>query len=379
MGGYFWYFAAVGSIWPFAPIYYRELGLSGGQLGIMTALPSLAMALFGPLMGAVADARSIHRLMLCLGLGIAGLAALAATQASSFSSLLPAIGLLAIAAVPIPALLDSHALVIGEHTDIAYGRLRVWGSLGYVVTAMSVGLIVGSNVSAIFLAMYALCLAITLATVIGFPRIAERQSRPLFGSLGILRRNRQLQLLLAVAFLAAIGSAAIGTFLGLRIQDLGASPGLVGGAFALSAVAELPVIAFSGWFLARFGPIRMIAFALIAYCIRFSANSVIEIPELILATQLLHGFTYGGFMIASVTLAHRIAGRRDAATAQTLLSAMALGLGSIVGSLSGGLLLDRIGTQGIFAAAAGLMFITLILFLLGNRVVRLQDAPTSLT
>ncbi len=373
-GGYFWYFAAVGAIWPFAPIYYRALGLDGAQLGVLTALPALAMALLGPVFGAIADSRGIHRLMLCGAMVVAAFAALAVSQVTAFWALVLLIGLLAVAAVPIPALLDSYALVVGERTGIPYGRLRVCGSLGYMAVSLLVGLIIRGDVSNVFLLVYAACLGLALVAVIGFPAISERRLRPLFGSLGIVRGNARLQLLLGTAFVIAIGSATIGTFLGLRIQDLGGSSGLVGGAFAISALAELPIVAFGGWFLARLGPVRMIAFALLAYVIRFVANAVIETPELLLVSQLLHGVSYGAFLIASVTLAYRIAGREEAATAQALLTGMSFGFGSIVGSVVGGLLLDRIGTQGIFVVAAILMAVTLVLFLAVNRVVRLQDA-----
>jgi PPP family 3-phenylpropionic acid transporter len=375
-GGYFWYFAAVGALWPFAPIYYRDLGLDGAQLGVLTALPPLAMALLGPVFGAIADARGVHRLMLCVAMTVAALAALAVSQVTAFWSLVLLVGVLAVAAVPIPALLDSYALVVGERTGIPYGRLRVAGSLGYMAISLLVGLAIGGEASTIFLFVYAACLALALAMVIGFPAISERQPRPLFGSLGILRGNRRLQLLLATAFMISIGSATIGTFLGLRIEDLGGSSGLVGGAFAISALAELPVVAFGGWFLARLGPVRMIAFAMLSYVIRFGVNAAIETPELLLLTQLLHGISYGAFLIASVTLAYRIGGREEAATAQALLTGMAFGLGAITGSLAGGALLDRIGTEGIFIVAAVVMAVTLVLFLLANRSVRLQDAGT---
>ena len=92
---------------------------------------------------------------------------------------------------------------------------------------------------------------------------------------------------------------------------------------------------------------------------------------------MLHGISYGAFLIASVTLAYRIGGREEAATAQALLTGMAFGLGAITGSLVGGALLDRIGTEGIFILAAVVMAVTLVLFLLANRVVRLQDAGIS--
>ena len=77
--------------------------------------------------------------------------------------------------------------------------------------------------------------------------------------------------------------------------------------------------------------------------------------------QVLHGLSYGAFLIASVTLARRLAGPGHAATAQSLLTAVSFGLGSITGSLVGGALLDCVGT-------AAIMLLALVVFVVGERV-----------
>jgi MFS family permease len=80
--------------------------------------------------------------------------------------------------------------------------------------------------------------------------------------------------------------------------------------------------------------------------------------------------------MASVTLAHRLAARGQAATAQALLTAMSFGFGAIVGSLVAGALLDAIGTAGLFRLSAVLMIVTLVVLIAGNRLVGLnRPAP----
>ena len=131
-------------------------------------------------------------------------------------------------------------------------------------------------------------------------------------------------------------------------------------------------MAFGGWFLARFGAYRLICFALAVFALRFAAFGLITTPAWILPVQLLHGLSYGAYLMASVTLAHRIAGRQQAATAQALLTAVSFGFGSITGALVGGALLDTVGTANLFLGAAVLMVIDLCLLVLGNRAVGLD-------
>jgi MFS transporter, PPP family, 3-phenylpropionic acid transporter len=151
----------------------------------------------------------------------------------------------------------------------------------------------------------------------------------------------------------------------------------VGAAFSISAASELPVIAFGGWLMARLGARRLIVVALLAYLGRFIAFGFITVPEWLIAAQLLHGLSFGAFLVASVTLAHRLAGREHTATAQALLSTMSFGFGSITGSLVGGALLDQVSTFTIFRGVAVLMLLTLVIFVVGNRVVGLEGRATS--
>lgn len=372
--GYFWYYAAIGAFIPFTALYYRDLGFSGLQIGALTALPSLGVALFGPLWGAVSDSLAIHRLVLRVGLVLAALLAFAASQVSAFTSLFPLIAVLSFAVVPVAPLLDGYGVTVSERLGRSYGGLRVWGSLGFMVSVLVVGRIMGERVSSLVLVAYAACLGLTLLSVVGIPRLAERHPRSLLGGLRDVARNRPLMLLLLIAYLLSSGGAIMYIFLGIRLQEIGGSANIVGVAFALSAVSELPVVAFGGWFLSRLGAPRLIAVALCVYIVRFAAFSAISDPEWMLPVQLLHGLSYGAFLMASVTLAHRLAGSEHAATAQSLLTAMSFGFGSITGSIIGGALLDRIGTVGLFRGAALLMVMTLAVLVIGDRIVGL-DRP----
>jgi MFS transporter, PPP family, 3-phenylpropionic acid transporter len=177
--------------------------------------------------------------------------------------------------------------------------------------------------------------------------------------------------------LLSSGAAIMSVLLGIHVQDLGGTASLVGLAFAVSAASELPVVAFGGWLLRRLGPRRLVALAIVVYALRFVAFSALSVPAWVVPIQALHGLSYGAFLMASVTLAHRLAGREHAATAQALLAATSFGLGSITGSLVGGALLDHVGTVGLFRGAAMLMGVTLAVLIAGERVTTLDQPDPS--
>ncbi|HEV2127777.1 MAG TPA: MFS transporter, partial [Thermomicrobiales bacterium] len=154
-GGYFAYFAAVGALMPYVALYFRGMGFSGLQVGVLTALPSVGLAVFAPLWGAVADAMGVHRLLMRGALGLAIAVAFLTTQASTFMSMLLLFGLLAFVSVPVAPLMDSYGVTASEHTRRSYGGIRVWGSIGYMVSVLIVGWLMGDETSSLLLVAHA--------------------------------------------------------------------------------------------------------------------------------------------------------------------------------------------------------------------------------
>lgn len=371
--GYFWFYAAIGAFTPFISLYYRDLGMTGLQLGVLMALPALWTAFTGPLLGAIADSMAIHRTMLRVVLVAAAAIAMIATRPTKFAALLVLMSILAFSLVPVPSLLDSYAVNVAERVGTSYGSLRVWGSIGYTVMVLVMGELLGERVTSRFLVAYASCLLIAWVSVFGLPHLAERRSRPLLDGLQAVRTSKPFLLLLLVAYLLASGYAVISSFLGIHIQELGGTTGQVGLAYALSAVTEFPILFFSGWILTRIGSRRVLLIALCFYVVRFAILSFAPSPAWIIMAQLFHGLTFGAFLIASVTLAHRLVGRDNAATAQAVLGTMSFGFGSITGSLIAGALLDQVSTYTIFRGITVLMVVTVVIFVVGSRVIATEE------
>ena len=373
-GAYWWYFAAIGALTPFLTLYYRQLGFSGPQVGLLAATLPLGTALLAPVAGALTDAAGSHRLVLRGALALAATAALFLARAETFPAILTLLALLALSAAPIPALLDSYGVTLSEERGVAYGALRVWGSLGYTAAVWLVGWWMGGRVSTLFLLAYAGSIVLALVATAGLPprrrRSADRGWRGFAG----VARNRALLALLLVTYLVTVGSSVMYNFLGIHLAALGGSARLLGLAYAVAAASELPVLAFGGRMLARLGARRVLALAIGLYAVRFALYSVLPAPAWVLPVQLLHGDTFGAYLLASVTLAHQMAGRERAATAQGLLAAMSFGFGSLTGALGGGLLLDRLGVVALFRLAAAIALLALAVLALTLRAAAPDDA-----
>lgn len=365
--GYFWFYAGVGTFIPFNALYYRHLGFSGLELGVLTSLPAIATALLGPVWGIVADTFGLHRqimrVVLLLAAGIVWLL----TDITTFVPFMVVIALLSVVLVPIPSLWDSYAVSAVERGGAPYGVLRIFGSIGFTVMVLIMGRIMADGLSTIFLYAYAACFLVTFLVSLRLPALGERQPRRLLDGLQGVAKSAPYRLLLLVAFLISMGYTTLNIYLTLHIESLGGDTGIAGIAFATSALSELPVIGLGAVILKHLGARRVIFIALGVYIIRFALLGFTFNTSFVLLAQVMHGLSFGMFLIASVTLAHRLVGRENAATAQALLAMVSVGLGSISGSFLGGLAIDITTTSVMFRVVTFTMALTMVIFWIGSR------------
>ena len=224
-----------------------------------------------------------------------------------------------------------------------------------------------------FLMVYAACLLLACLSTIGLPTLQGHSARRFNqNSAGMLRQPALLVLLVA-GFLSACGSSVVFNFQGLYVKELGGSTALIGAASSMAALSEMPIMFISGWLALHLGGKRMVIMALVMYVLRALSLSLMPSADWIVPVQLLHGPSFGIFMMATVNLVYEMAGPELAATAQGLL-ASAVSFGIIIGALVGGVIIDNFGFVTVFRLAAFMAFLALLVFVLGSRRWSRPDA-----
>lgn len=370
---YFFFFSAVGVFFPFINIYFLNIGLSGSQIGFINTLsPLLAMAT-GPLFGYLSDRFGITRLLMMIAAGGAIVAALGMSAVLSYPLLLVFAAVLALFFTPLIPMIDSIQLkVLGERREL-YGRQRFWGSVGFIFTAFVLGYILNLIGLNYLFHGFAIFMLATLIVFIWLPDTrVESSSFPRAGFLSLLG-NKEWQLFAVSLLLLGVANSGLNIFLSIYIQELGGAETLIGTAWALGAVFELPVMFFSTIIFRFLNARKMLLLAFFFYSIRFFLYSILPSPEYVLLLSLMHGITYGFYLIGGVSYANELAPEGMKSTGQGLLLSI-FQLATITGSVAGGYLYDSFGTLTLFQVYSGLALAALVLQIIGRRMLLRSQA-----
>ncbi len=372
---YFFLFQVVAIGMAFMPAHLRALGLTGAQISMALAVsPLLALAV--PLGWAwLADRTQRHDRVLQLisfgaFVGFTPLAWAHGRAAQSFALIL--IGYLGYATfyVGMGGLADALA-VARVRAGAVYGRLRLWGSVGYVIAAITVGALLGPYLlrlrgPLVPCAMWA-ALAAAFVASLSLGGTGEPTTRPRAADVRALLAEPGLRLILLAGALHWACMAPYNVFFGVFLRDLGLEPLWWGVAYAVGVTAEMLVLLTFHWMHARFRLDALLAAAFIASALRWVGNAVLRAPAALIALQALHGMTFGMFWSAAIALVAATVPPKLRATGQALL-VMAINLGGAVGNLTVGRLYDSAGPATLFVIAAAGELLPLLVVLYAGRL-----------
>src|SRR5262245_40470262 len=338
-GFYFFYFAYLGAFAPFFSLYLDGIGMSAVQIGVLLSLPQVSRIVAPQLWGWLADS-SASRLHIVRLAGVAGtlawLGVFAGTHFAWLFAVLFAMTFLWSAALPlVEATTLSH---LGEETA-RYGRVRVWGSLGFIAAVVGVGhaldFLRPDALLWIVLALMGCMLGFSWA--VPDARTAPHASDDLaFGH--ILRRPAVIALIAASALMAAAHGPYY-NFFTLYLVDHGYSKSLAGWLWALGVICEVGIFVWMPHLYRAFSPrqILLASFALAA--LRFLLIGWLpgSLAALLIA-QMLHAASFGSFHAAAIGMVHRFFRGRHQARGQALYGSLAYGVGGVIGGFASGYL-----------------------------------------
>jgi PPP family 3-phenylpropionic acid transporter len=349
--GYVALYTAVGALYPYIPIYYSSLGLDVGAIGLLAAIFSAAGMLGSPLWGVAGDRLGRSRAVLLIPAGLAALAfgALAVARGMWVVGIAAAAASFAMSGVS--PVLDARALETVRDDRSRFGRLRVWGSISFIASALFVGWLADwAGIRSLFIVLIP-ALLVTGVIGIGLRSQSAEPTLPRLSSLAVVFRSSLLMRFLAAALVVWTANAAINAFFSVYLVQIGAAPTLVGWAWAIGAAVEVPLMVAFPVLSRRLGLERLIVIGAAFFVARAAAVTLVTDPVLATFTMALHGAAFSLMLVGCVAYVSRHAPSGAAASAQGVLSAMIFGLAMIIGPELGGLLAGGLGLSGMFVVA----------------------------
>jgi PPP family 3-phenylpropionic acid transporter len=350
---FFAYYGYVGAFTPYASLFFADKGMTAAQIGILMSLMQV-MRIFGPnLWGWVAD-RSQKRVMVLRFTAMAALLAFAGfffgQTFAQFLIVMIALNTFTSAQGPL-----SEALMLSEmRGDLThYGRLRLWGSVGFILAVTVAGeLLDWRGIGFLPWIVLALLMLVLFASL----RMQEApQTHATLQTFSIkeLLKRREVIAFFVSTFLMIAAHAALYVFYSLYLAQLGYSTATIGLMWSLGVVAEIVFFYCQAPIFRRFGVQKLMMASLLIAVLRFLATGLWgEYVVLMLIAQLTHAATFGMHHSASVATLQRWFHGPLQARGQALYISISYGLGGTLGGIILSVVWDTFGAQAVYLTAA---------------------------
>jgi len=354
------YFAHIGFFNPYLPLWLKDMGLSLLTISVLTAVQA-ATRLFAPYAwGALSDRTGERVKLLRIGAGVAfvvscglffdwgpvGLGVVLLVMFAHTSAMMP----MSEAAM-------AHLVSQGGAFDTKrYGRVRLWGSMGFLVTVFVAGAWFEAFGLKHFPGWTVLSLAAVLISVWCLPDLKEASHHSdVHVSVWPVLRQKPVKWFLASTFFHVLSHIGIYVFFSLYLDALGYSKTMIGVLWAVSVAVEI------GWFFtqSRWLP-RMPLTAWLVLCsalmvLRMAMTAAwADVLWVLLLAQAMHAITFATHHTVCIALlSHHFPGRLRG-RGQALYTVIAYGFPGVLGALLGGVISERWGLASVFVVSVGI-------------------------
>ena len=368
---YFFFFASIGVLVPYWSLYLKSLGFGPAEIGELMAVIMATKIVAPNVWGWVADHTGRRVQVIRLTTLFALIAFAAVFVAQGYWWMVAVMCLFSFfwnAALP---QFEAATMSMLGNQSHRYSRIRLWGSVGFIVAVVALGPVldvVGS--AAIPVAILLMLVGLVISTWL-VPLANAGQVEHVAGSIWQVLFQPQVMIVLLVCFLLQASHGPYYTFYTIYMEEAGYSRSLIGQLWALGVVAEIGVFLVMHRLLPRYGAKALLLLSLGLTTLRWLLVAwLVESLQVMLFAQLLHAASFGIYHAVAIYLIHKMFIGRHQGRGQALYSSLSFGAGGAAGSLMSGYLWSGISPSATFLAAA---LLSALAFLLAWRGLRAES------
>ena len=361
---YFWYFAFVGAFFPYFGLYLDWLGFDALKISVFLAIGPLSRIFAPYLFGLITDRFGFHKHFLLLLSSSAILFFLILQPEMAFLSVLTVLAGFSFSMSGILPLAEAQTFRMLGERSLLYGRIRLWGSVGFILTVVLTGFFFEAKGLSFFwitIVIFLLTLLISISLMPGIP-VQNIRHQPV-SALKVLTVPGVTMMFLAF-FVMQMSHGPLNGFFSIYLKDLGYSKTSIGLLWAMGVVAEIILFFLLPKVLQNYSLKQVLALSAFLAWLRFMLIALYPDSPLFLAvSQVLHAFTFGAFHAAGIAAVNRVFTDNSAVRGQALYTSISYGAGGGAGVLLAGSCWSSFGGTWVFTGGACLALLAFFLIL----------------
>lgn len=367
---YFCYFAVLGIIVPFLGLFFIDKGFSPKQIGFLLASIMFTRVIAPNLWAWITDKLNQRIVLVKIGALLSVICFLPFNFVQHFFSFLACLLFFSFFWNAILAQLEVITLQTLNKQSTQYGRVRSWGSIGFIFVVVFGGVIIeklGVNIIPLLCLLF--LMGLFLSTLF-LQTINENAVKKINDHQ--FRFDPSMSWFFIAVILLQMSSGPFYGFFVIYLTSHGYSETFAGLLLALGVIAEIVMFLFAPKLMTKFSIKTLLIFCLVITCgrwlmVAYGINHWIVIA----LSQLLHAFTFALFHAAAIQFIHQHFIQEHQNQAQALYISLGLGLGAGLGVWICGLLWQYTGviTWGwIFATICAFLSLIFVCLIQNNKL-----------
>ena len=347
------YYFFVGVFVPYWALYLQSEHFSPVEIGILMSIFQISRIFAPNFWGWLADHTAKRTVWIRLNTVLGVLGFIAVFWAEGFWPMLMVMGALSLFTSSTMPLSESLTLAHLANTKGHYSRIRMWGSVGFIVASIFLGYLIDlAGISSLLWAILAVQIVLFLLTFsLTEARVASHHT-DIFSVWKILRHPAVIALLIGCALMVS-AHGVLYNFYSIYLASHGYSKGMIGWLWSLGVICEIVVFMLMPSLMRRFSLKAIILVSLALAVLRFAMIGLaVDHLVLLLIAQTLHAATFGSFHAATVEVVAKFFNGRHQAKGQAIYNSVTYGVGGAIGGIAGGYALQGLGGELTFLLAA---------------------------
>ena len=352
---FFLYFAYVGLVSPYASLFFLDRGFNVIEIAVLMSMLQITRIVgpfsWGWLSDYLSNRVGIIRFCACLA-ALVFVCIFFLNSYMAFFVWMFVLHTILSGLMPLGESATVHALFKDNSFDKRYGRLRLWGSIGFIAMVLVAGELFQRKGIEIYpiIGMIVLSLLALITFLLHEPKMERRKM--VKGELLVVLFNPDVRWFLLSGFFMIFAHAALYVFYSLYLSNLGYNKFQIGLFWALGVFAEVIFFYFQSKVLSRLDAEVVLQASFGVGVVRFALIALYPLTPVLIFAQILHAGTFAAHHSAATKLLQRWFTGPLQARGQALMATISYGLGGTLGGLCAGWIWDAFQPRDVFVMSA---------------------------